>query len=670
MADIQSTLSFQDRMSSVLQNISRRLEDASTSADLARNHLQSLEQTQKAYSEAVKTAIKVHGANSAEVTAAMNAYDRANKEYEKGAATLEKYNKQVISAELQMKNAENQLRQYNGTAEQTNNQNKKMSLGFESLQGKIVTLSAAFQLFNQAKAFLQGLNAKVNEYVEYTKVQMQAEDQLAIITKQRMALNDSQVRSLYDLASAYQKVGVVGDEAVITGMAGIAAFTKQKKSIDALTPAMNNLAVKMYGYNVNAQNMEQISKSLGKALQGDVGALSRMGVKITDIQKKRLMQLNEEQRAIELSKMITAVTGNMNEEMAKTPFGQMAQANNRLGDSYERLGAILLPLQAQMTMIWSDIVEKIVNNLDIIAPAVIGALGVISAGFIAMKWQAITAWMAAVAPVAGVIAAIGGVSIALNAMGISFREQVENMLISFNWIITGIKNIGVVFQNVWTLITTSTAVAVDGWKIIFAKYFQFVIGNFELVGKIIDKIFKTDISSAIGNLKNQAKNLENSAKQDAQNKLANMNLKSFQANDFYTNQQKAKNFMNSFKGGALANRNLLGNSAYGGGAYGGNRAGGAGGLSGLDGLTTSTSGGKALKTQNQGKVEFAEDNLELLNDLATQKYAQYFQQLTPNLTIPNMVIHETADVNQVIGAVANAITGSISSSTTGGYSAA
>lgn len=607
MADIKSTLTFQDRMSSILNNISRRLNDASTSADLAKNRIKTLENAQRTVRD--------------------------------------------------------EIRKYNETVEQTNNQNRRMALGFESVQGKIVTLSAAFQLFNQAKAFIQGLNSKINEFVEYTKTQMQAEDQLAIITKQRMALTDNEVRSLYELAAAQQRVGVVGDEATIAGMTGLAAFTKQKSAIQALTPALDDLAVKMYGYNVTAESMDMISKSLGKAMLGDVGALSRMGIKIDDVTKKRLMSLREEERAIELAKLIKNVTGDMNEEMAKTPFGQIAQANNRLGDSYERLGATLLPLQATLTQVWSEIVEKVINNLDIIAPAIITALSVISAGFITMKWEAITAWLAAIAPVATVIAGIAAVSMTLNALGISFREQVENMLISFNWIITGIQNVGIMFENVWKFITTATSLAVSGWKMIFAKYFEFVLGNFEIMARVIDKIFKTDISSGITNLKKSVQNFEKETKDNARGKIDNFQTKQFLDNSLYANQTKARNFMGNFKGNALTNRALLGNT---GNTNDKNNKTGTG----LEGLTTNTSGGKALKTQNQGKLEFSEDNMELLHDLATQKYAQYFQQLTPNLTIPSMVIHETADVNQVIGAVASAITGSVTSSTSGGFATA
>lgn len=84
--------------------------------------------------------------------------------------------------------------------------------------------------------------------------------------------------------------------------------------------------------------------------------------------------------------------------------------------------------------------------------------------------------------------------------------------------------------------------------------------------------------------------------------------------------------------------------------------------SGSSGIEKYAEGG-ALKTKQQGDISIKRENLELLHDLATEKFAQYYQQLTPTLTIPNMVIHETADVNEVLGAITSSITGFVRSST-------
>lgn len=516
MATIQSILSFQDKMSAVIEKVSQTLKTATQSSNVAQKSFENLENT-------------------------------------------------------------------------ANN----VSNGFSSMQSSIITLSSAFQLFNQVKGIISGVNAKVNEFISYTQTEMRMQDQLSIITKQRIGLTDDEIRSLYDLASAQQRVGIVGDEVTVAGMAGIAAFVRQKSSIEALTPVMDNLAVKMYGYNATAESMDMISKSLGKAMLGDVGALSRMGVKIDDNQKKWLMTLNEEQRAIELANLITSVTGDMNEEMAKTPFGQMTQATNRLSDSYEKLGAILLPLQVKITELWSNVVVKIIDNLETIVPIAATALGLIGTYFIATGTQAVisaiksaTAWAMAFLPLTIGLGTIAAVSVALTKMGINFQQQAENILISFNWVITaienliiGIQNIGIAWQKAWAIIKRS------------GEDIQF---------------------------------------------------KEFKANDYYTNQEKAQKQMNSLSGGLLSNRALLGTS----------------GKMGLDGLITSTAGGKALKTKNQGEVEINGEDLQLLHDMATRDYMINYQQqnLTPQVNLPNVVIHETADVDSVVESLVSAVT--------------
>lgn len=634
MATISSSLKFQDEMSSKMDSLARKLDMAAVEAKIAKYELDALENAQKQWKITLNQLENAQIKDKDAIAKAREEYLKALNAYDNGVLKAQKYEAQMASLEQQI---------------------NKNTQGFESMSGKIVTLSAAFQLFNQAVGFIKGVNAKINEYVQYTQTQMQAEDQLSIIAKQRMALNDDEVRSLYELAAAQQRVGVVGDEATIAGMAGVAAFTTQKSSIQALTPVMDDLAVKMYGYNVTAENMDAVSKSLGKALQGDVGQLSRMGVKINDVTKKRLMSLREEERAVELAKIIKSVTGDMNEEMVKTPFGQMTQANNRLGDSYEKLGAALLPLQAQMAEVWSNLVEKIINNLDTIVPIALTALGVITAGFIALNATAISAaisaaaaWIAATAPLWIVVGVISAISTALNAMGLSFQEQAENLLISFNWIITGIKNIWIAIQNTWTFAENVIKNFSDTSTLILMKFFGWVASKLEGIARLIDMVFKTNLSEAVNNFANQANRAEDVLTKRIQNN--SKSYKSFEANDFNTNQAKAQGFMNSLKGGALTNRALLGAS-------------GTGKFGGLEGLTTNTSGGTALKTQNQGDIGIKEEDMELLHDLATEKFAQYYQTLTPTLTIPSMVIHETADVNEVIGAVTSSITGFVRSST-------
>lgn len=160
-----------------------------------------------------------------------------------------------------------------------------------------------------------------------------------------------------------------------------------------------------------------------------------------------------------------------------------------------------------------------------------------------------------------------------------------------------------------------------------------VLGILGSIAKGIDNIFGSNFSKTVNNweskLPKAGRGLDLSTDKMGLNRIA---------------------YKDAFKIGNKVNtRNLLGNSKTGAG-------GGVGlGGSGLDGLTTSTSGGKALKTQNQGDISIKEEDMELLHDLATRDFMLNYQQLTPQITIPGMVIHETADVNQIFDAMASGV---------------
>ena len=85
-------------------------------------------------------------------------------------------------------NANNKIQE---TTQKLENQEKSLS----KTQSSIITLSAAFQLFNQAVGAVRGLWSAMDNLTKKTEAQMQAEDKLAIVTKSRMGLNDAEVRS-------------------------------------------------------------------------------------------------------------------------------------------------------------------------------------------------------------------------------------------------------------------------------------------------------------------------------------------------------------------------------------------------------------------------------------------------------------------------------------------
>lgn len=631
MADIKSTLTLEDRISNQITRVQRAMENAAASAENEKQSVLRLENALNQQKITLNQLLNSKNKDTSAIEKARKDYDNLEKELTQTTAAYLKYEKQVMSAENKIASLQTQQNKVVQEHKQTNNvTNKGIALwsGLGAAIGNIAT-NLAIQGFNDLR---NAINGSIDAY----RIQEQAESQLAIITKSRMGLNDAEIASLSKLASAQQKIGVVGDEATLAGMAGLAAFARQKSTIEQLTPAMDNLAVKMYGYNVTAEGMNNISRMIGRALLGDIGGLSRMGIKITDVQKKRLMQLNEEQRAIELSKILTGVTGNLNEEMAKTPFGRITQAQNAFSDSMEDLGKILLPIKAAFVSLAAVIaqnivsaltsfVEKIQNiltnasfmeglfeNLIIIAGAlspIFIKLGIDAAvaGFSMLRtgilaaWagrQALIAglktagaWLLANAPLLIVIATIGTLMIVF----VKFNKVVEQVL---NWCIDKFFN--------------------------FAQVYLSVVRN---IAQAIDSVFKTNLTAGVDKLSSAAENARNTAKKgthEMQKWLEGVGKTDFVAN-LTAKATKDKSPMSA---------NIINNNK--------------------NPLENAMSGG-AVKTKEQGEIQIKEEDLEMLNSFATRDFMLRYQTLSPNLTFGNVTVNENADITEVVNQISTSL---------------
>lgn len=179
---------------------------------------------------------------------------------------------------------------------------------------------------------------QVHTLTEAYAVQEEAELKLATIMRQRMNATDDEVDCIKRLASEQQKIGVIGDEVQLAGAQQVATFLKSKESIEALLPAMNDLAVQQHGLNVSSEDMVSIGNMVGKVMQGQTGALRRVGISFTEAQENAMKYGDEIDRARALAQVITGNVGNMNAALAKTDAGKAKQMANNFGDWQEELG--------------------------------------------------------------------------------------------------------------------------------------------------------------------------------------------------------------------------------------------------------------------------------------------------------------------------------------------
>lgn len=279
-------------------------------------------------------------------------------------------------------------------------------------QGAADGLGSRIKQFVGAYLGVQGIKMAVHFISDTTSlqnVQSEAETKLGAIMQQRMGASPADIQSVKDLTAAQQGIGVVGDEVQLSGAQQLGTFLSSTEALNTLIPAMNNLAVQQNGVNVSTQDAINIGNMMGKVMQGQVGALTRVGVTFSAAQEKVLKYGNEQERAATLAEVITNNVSNMNAIMANTPQGQIQQMANTWGDIKEVVGAKLYPAIMQFF--------KTVNaNMPAAETAVMGFAGCLNilisgfssvvdmagsaAGFIQDNWS----WIAPV---------IGGVTTAV-----------------------------------------------------------------------------------------------------------------------------------------------------------------------------------------------------------------------------------------------------------------
>lgn len=220
----------------------------------------------------------------------------------------------------------------------------------EKAKRSVLTWAETAQAIDVLQSSIGELQGVVSDLTSAYQVQLVAETQIETIMRQRMAVTDEQIQSIKNLCSAQQELGVIGDEVQLSGAQQMATFLQNKRSLDVLIPAMNNLLAQQNGLNATNQDAVSIGNMMGKAMQGQVETLQRVGITFDESQKKVLQYGTESERAAMLAKVITQNVGNMNAELAKTDAGKQKQLENTLGDIKEQMGALVQGIAPYVTM--------------------------------------------------------------------------------------------------------------------------------------------------------------------------------------------------------------------------------------------------------------------------------------------------------------------------------
>ena len=430
---------------------------------------------------------------------------------DKTSAQYRQLEREIVKTESQLKQAQGALKQFGSVGKQ---QALAVGNAFKAAGNKIKsagrTITTTVSVYGMA-----GIYAG-SKLIEMSEKQAQAEAKLTEIYRSRLGVGKSAVKSTLELASAQQKLGIIGDEVQIAGAQQLATFAKYPSTINTVLPAMNNLLAQQKGVNATQEDAVGIANLFGKAMMGQTGALRKVGISFTEAQEEVLKYGTEEEKAAMLAQVVNDNVGQMNKALAETETGKIQQAKNNIGDLGEALGAILLPAVADVAnWINDNLLPKLQTLITFLQqhPAI--------AKF-ALAFAAITAVLGPlIMMIGGLISAIGSIITIAPALGAAFTVMTGPIGIAIAAIAAAIaigialyKNWGKVkakAKQIWNAIKNAITKPVTAIKSAVSK-------NFSTLKSNVTRVF-TSIKSTASRIWNGIKNAITRPIETAKNKV-------------------------------------------------------------------------------------------------------------------------------------------------------
>ncbi|WP_136441636.1 phage tail length tape measure family protein [Pacificoceanicola onchidii] len=274
---------------------------------------------------------------------------------------------------------------------------------------------------------------------------------------------------LEEMASALQEKSLYGDEAILSKVtANLLTFGNISGDVFARAQqAAVDLSARL------GQDLQSSAIMLGKALNDPVqglSALSRVGVSFTEEQKALIKAMAEAgdvagAQAVMLAELERQYKGQA-EALANTDSGKITQAMNAIGDAMEKVGAIILPILADIAGYVKGLAERFqelspeTQRFVVIVGGLAAAIGPVVAGLGLM--------LTALAPLAGVVLALlspfGLLAAAVTAVGVAIYANWEGLKEDFPAITGVIEQALSVLKEAFAALFEAGRIAFDGIK--------------------------------------------------------------------------------------------------------------------------------------------------------------------------------------------------------------
>jgi hypothetical protein len=272
---------------------------------------------------------------------------------------------------------------------QTGDDTQKMGKQAEASGGGFVSAAKSVLGFVGAGLAIAGVTVGVQSLVggiiDTVKAAAESESVMAqtnAVLQSTKGISGQTAQSISDLATRLMDLSGADDEAIQGAENMLATFTQiRSAAFEPATKAVLNMATSMNGGAIpSAEQLRQTAIQVGKALNDPVAgvtALQKVGVKLTDTQKKQIETLMKHNDVLGAQKIILGELntefGGAAEAAGGTFAGKLAILQGKLGNVQETIGGALLPVLTKMLDKIMPIVDTLANNLPTAIAATIAA---------------------------------------------------------------------------------------------------------------------------------------------------------------------------------------------------------------------------------------------------------------------------------------------------------
>ncbi len=231
---------------------------------------------------------------------------------------------------------------------------------WRSLKRNMVGVAMAGAALAKSVLAIRGMEEK---YI----IQSQALAKLEAVFRATGRATDEEVLSLKKYSSELQGLGVIGDEVIHSGMQQLATFNVTADTVKTLSEGMMDLVAQTKGLDATGQDAVNIANMIGKAMGGQIGALSRVGISFTEAQGKVLKYGTESEKAATMAEVLRQNVGGVNAALAATDEGQIKQLKNRFGDLQETVGSVMVNIKASFASAFNENMPAIEARVNAVA---------------------------------------------------------------------------------------------------------------------------------------------------------------------------------------------------------------------------------------------------------------------------------------------------------------